>query len=177
AAEEVDQKLLLNQKAFQQAVGVVKSQDDGLEESELSSSSDEEDDGRGYLGSAVEGEGSDDEQADTDEIEEVDDDTELVVHTNRQDKISLEEDEEFEREFSRMMTESMESRKYERKPAMLDVAIPMHPKSIDKAADHIDGSVSFTLLVKKGNKQQTKTIEVPAESALAVNTRSKQEAE
>ncbi|CAG8692468.1 8116_t:CDS:2, partial [Scutellospora calospora] len=154
------------------------SQDDSIEESELSSSSDEEeDDGREDLGSAVEGEGSDDEQADTDELEGVDDDTELVVHTNRQDKVSLEEDEEFEREFSRMMTESMESRKYERKPAMLDVAIPMHPKGVDKAADHIDGSVSFTLLVKKGNKQQTKTIEVPAESALAVNTRTKQEAE
>ncbi|CAG8551824.1 10052_t:CDS:10, partial [Dentiscutata erythropus] len=174
AAEEVDQKLLLNQKA---AGGVAKSQDESLEESELSSSSSEDEDGREYLGSAVEGEGSDEEQADTEEIEGVDDDNELVVHTNRPDKISIEEDEEFEREFSRMMTESMESRKYERKPAMLDVAIPMHPKSVDKAADQIDGSVSFTLLVKKGNKQQTKTIEVPAESALAVNTRSKQEAE
>ncbi|CAG8606881.1 31439_t:CDS:10, partial [Gigaspora margarita] len=180
AAEEVDQKLLLNQKAFQQAGGIAKNQDESLEESELSSSSDEEDDdGHEYLGrgSAVERERSDEEQADTDEIEGVEDDTELVVHTNRQDKVSLEEDEEFEREFSRMMTESMESRKYERKPAMLDVAIPMHPKSVDKAADQIDGSVSFTLLVRKGNKQQTKTIEVPAESALAVNTRSKQEAE
>ena len=75
------------------------------------------------------------------------------------------------------MTESMESRKYERKPAMLDVAIPMNLKGADKASDFLDGSVAFTLLTKKGNKQQMKTMEVPSDSALAVNTRSKQEAE
>ena len=75
------------------------------------------------------------------------------------------------------MTESMESRKYERKPAMLDVAIPMNLKGVDKASDFLDGSVAFTLLTKKGNKQQMKTMEVPSDSALAVNTRSKQEAE
>jgi regulator of nonsense transcripts 2 len=76
-----------------------------------------------------------------------------------------------------MMTESMESRKYERKPAMLDVAIPMNLKGADKATDFLDGSVAFTLLTKKGNKQHMKTMEVPSDSALAVNTRSKQEAE
>lgn len=37
--------------------------------------------------------------------------------------------------------------------------------------------MAFTLLTKKGNKQQTKTMHVPSDSALAVTTRSKQEAE
>ncbi|CAG8467472.1 12964_t:CDS:10 [Funneliformis caledonium] len=175
AAEVVDKMLIENQKALQDARGA---QDDGMEESEMSSTDDDDDyevqddeiDGR--LGDA---EGS--EEAETDEVNEVEGDDELVVHTNRQEKISTEDDEEFEREFSKMMTESMESRKYERKPAMLDVAIPMNLKGGDKASDFLDGSVAFTLLTKKGNKQQMKTMEVPSDSALAVNTLSKQEAE
>ena len=78
---------------------------------------------------------------------------EVVVHTNRPNQ-SVSDEEEFEREFSKMMTESIESRKYERKPAMLDVAIPMHLKrGNDKTLD-TDSSVAFTLLTKKGNKQQ-----------------------
>ncbi|CAG8474585.1 970_t:CDS:10 [Diversispora eburnea] len=160
AAEEVDQKLLLNQKALQDAGGSMKGQDETLDESEVG-----------------EEEGSYDEQVESEEIDKGDEDDELIVHTNRQDKITLKEDEEFEREFSKMMSESMESRKYERKPAILDVAIPMHLKGMDRTTGHVDGSVAFTLLTKKGNKQQMKTMEVPAESALAVNTRTKQEAE
>jgi regulator of nonsense transcripts 2 len=39
------------------------------------------------------------------------------------------------------------------------------------------GSMAFTLLTKKGNRQQTKVMQVPEDSALAVTTRSKQEAE
>ncbi|CAG8543409.1 15191_t:CDS:10, partial [Acaulospora morrowiae] len=149
AAEEVDQKLMLNQKVLHNAGG----------------------------GAKREEEGSDDEQVDSEEIDEGNEEDEIVVHTNRPDKVNSVDDDEFEREFSKMMTESMESRKYERKPAMLDVAIPMHLKGVDRATDHLEGSVSFTLLTKKGNKQQMKTMEVPAESALAVNTRTKQEAE
>lgn len=37
--------------------------------------------------------------------------------------------------------------------------------------------MAFTLLTKKGNRQQIKTMEVPSDSLLAVSTRSKQEAE
>lgn len=37
--------------------------------------------------------------------------------------------------------------------------------------------MAFTLLTKKGNRQQIKTMEVPSDSILAVSTRSKQEAE
>lgn len=39
------------------------------------------------------------------------------------------------------------------------------------------GKMAFTLLTKKGNRQQIKTMEVPSDSILAVSTRSKQEAE
>ncbi|CAG8501990.1 5188_t:CDS:10 [Ambispora leptoticha] len=180
AAEEVDQRLILNQKAVQTSEEVAKNQEEALEESDAASSSSEEDDDefRDEMEREPGEEEEDDEDAETDVLESHDhEEEEVIVHTNRQDKVSTSEDEDFEREFSKMMTESLESRKYERKPAMLDVAIPMHLKGTERSSEFVDGNVSFTLLTKKGNKQQMKTMEVPADSALAVNTRSKQEAE
>ncbi|GBC04197.1 hypothetical protein RclHR1_05560017 [Rhizophagus clarus] len=175
AAEEVDKMLMENHMALQDAQGTSKSQEDGIEESEMSSSDDDDDD-EGQ-DEEIDRERDDveghEEEHETDEINEEEGDDELIVHTNRQEKVPTEDDEEFEREFSKMMTESMESRKYERKPAMLDVAIPMYLKGSDKVSDFLDGNVAFTLLTKKGKK----TMEVPSDSALAVNTRSKQEAE
>ena len=50
----------------------------------------------------------------------------MVILKKKQEQISKEDDEEFEREFSRMMNESMESRKFEKKSAVLDVPIPMN---------------------------------------------------
>lgn len=50
----------------------------------------------------------------------------MVVLRKRQEQISKEEEEEFEREFSRMLSESVESRKFEKKAAVLDVPIPMN---------------------------------------------------
>lgn len=44
----------------------------------------------------------------------------------RQEQQRKEEDEEFEKEFSKMISESIESRKYEKKSTMLDVPIPMN---------------------------------------------------
>ncbi|RIA79977.1 armadillo-type protein [Glomus cerebriforme] len=179
AAAEVDKMLMENHKALQDAQGASLSQEDGVEESEMSSSDDDDDEeGQDEEMDRERGDAErSEEEAETDEVNEEEGEDELIVHTNRQEKVPTEEDEEFEREFSRMMTESMESRKYERKPAMLDVAIPMYLKGADKASDFLDGSVAFTLLTKKGNKQHIKTMEVPSDSALAVNTRSKQEAE
>lgn len=37
--------------------------------------------------------------------------------------------------------------------------------------------VAFTLLTKKGNKQQMKTVGLPSDSALVINTRNQREAE
>ncbi|CAG8561233.1 3829_t:CDS:10, partial [Paraglomus brasilianum] len=179
AAEQVDIKLLQNQKVLQSTEDATKSQEDNAEDSEASSES-EEDDDEDVQEDELERDVIEDEGSDTESVSEVtaegEEEEEVVVHTNRPNQ-SVSDEEEFEREFSKMMTESIESRKYERKPAMLDVAIPMHLKrGNDKTLD-TDSSVAFTLLTKKGNKQQLKTMEVPANSALAVNTRTKQEAE
>src|SRR2546429_4965073 len=86
AAEVVDKMLMENHKALQDARGASKSQEDGIEESEMSSSDDDDDDegqdeemdrGRGDV------EGSEEEATETDEVNGEDGDDELVVHTNR----------------------------------------------------------------------------------------------
>ncbi|CAO3634305.1 unnamed protein product [Cunninghamella blakesleeana] len=159
-----------------------KTQEDGFEDSdayESSSDEDDEDDDIDLL---------DKDDEDVDSAEEsnniVGNDEDDVVVLKRQEQKRKEEDEEFEKEFSKMISESIESRKYEKKSTMLDVPIPMNLRgtqdrrtAAEKNEQSSTGSMAFTLLTKKGNKQQTKTMHVPSDSALAVTTRSKQEAE
>lgn len=54
------------------------------------------------------------------------DDEDDVVVLKRQEQKQKEEDDEFEKEFSRMISDSIESRKYEKKSTVLDVPIPMN---------------------------------------------------
>jgi regulator of nonsense transcripts 2 len=70
------------------------------------------------------------------------------------------EDADFEREFSKMMQESIESKKNERKPVVFDVAVPGRVKLSSSVVSEDFGnsdSVMFTLLTKKGNKQQVRS--------------------
>ncbi|KAI1319719.1 hypothetical protein EDD11_003413 [Mortierella claussenii] len=138
--------------------------DDDNQEDEDDDSDDEED-------------GLDDDEEDH-PMRQTDDEEQAVVLTNQHKPVEA-IDEDFEREYLKMMTESMESRKFERKHLALDVAIPIlrsadrreEPKLVNP--DH----VAFTLLTKKGNKQQLKTVGLPSDSALVINTRNQREAE
>ena len=90
------------------------------------------------------------------------------------------QDEEFEREFGRLMQDSIDSRRRERKPANFDAPVPTKRSA---HTSHDDSQVTFTLLTKKGNKQQVtlsnkvKSLVLPSDSSLAIQTRSNQEAE
>ncbi|KAI0223660.1 mRNA decay protein [Massospora cicadina] len=87
------------------------------------------------------------------------------------------EEEEFEVEYQLMMASALESRRIERKQAVFDVPIPI--KLLDKntlPAEDAD-KVAFTLLTKRGNKQQAKTMAIPSDSNLVINTLNKQRAE
>ncbi|RUP46340.1 nonsense-mediated mRNA decay 2 protein [Jimgerdemannia flammicorona] len=152
ANEAVDRMLLEQLKSVQGADGS-KVQEDGFEESELSetSSDDGDDEERGERGlkDDDEDDGENSEDEDSEGAIEDDDEEDVVVLTNKEERVPDEDDEEFEKEFSRMIAESIEARKFERKAATLDVPIPMH----------LLGG------------------QVPADSALAINTRTKQEAE
>ncbi|KAF9186588.1 hypothetical protein BGZ51_000327 [Haplosporangium sp. Z 767] len=111
-------------------------------------------------------------------MRQMDDEDQAVVLTNQHKPVE-EVDEDFEREYLKMMTESLESRKFERKHLTLDVAIPVL-RSTDRREEPTVSNpdhVAFTLLTKKGNKQQLKTVGLPSDSALVINTRNQREAE
>ncbi|KAF9958268.1 hypothetical protein BGZ65_001564, partial [Modicella reniformis] len=118
------------------------------------------------------------EDEEMDVLRQPDDEEQAVVLTNQHKPVE-EVDEDFEREYLKMMAESMESRKFERKHQTLDVAIPI-VRSADRREEPVLSNpdhVAFTLLTKKGNKQQFKTVGLPSDSALVINTRNQREAE
>lgn len=120
ANEAVDRILLEQLKNVQ---GTDKVPEDRMEESgegSDSSSAEEEEEEANQL--------DDDEEDSQDESENAveGDEEDVVVLKKKQEEISREDEEDFEREFNKMMTDSIESRKFEKKAAMLDVPIPMN---------------------------------------------------
>lgn len=98
----------------------------------------------------------DDESAHDSEFDEA------IVVTRQEEAVDPEEEAEFEREYAKMMAESLESRKFERKP-VFDVPLPVRPKAKDPSANDAAaaevvtpqaGKIAFSLLTKKGNRQQ-----------------------
>lgn len=86
------------------------------------------------------------------------------------------------------MSESAESRKFERKP-VFDVPLPMRRarEAVVNAEDSGNESpaasvmpsntVKFSLLSKRGNRTQTRSIDLPSDSTFAVAMRNKQQAD
>ncbi|KAL4242698.1 Nonsense-mediated mRNA decay protein Nmd2/UPF2 [Abortiporus biennis] len=116
---------------------------------------------------------------------------EAVLLKNAQEVVgpSEEDDAEFAKELAKMVTESStESRKVDKKTALAlwETTVPppgMRKKRTeenDEEEQGVDGASSqsgvmnFTVFTKKGNKQQTRQLAIPAESALAVQTRTAQ---
>ena len=81
--------------------------------------------------------------------------------TREEEEINPEDEAEFEREYAKMMTESLESRKFDRKQ-VVDIAIPVRSKTRENTmlepGESGDGpptgTMAFSLLTKKGNRQQ-----------------------
>ncbi|KAK2730673.1 nonsense-mediated mrna decay factor [Colletotrichum kahawae] len=110
---------------------------------------------------------------------------EAIVVTRQQEQIDPEAEAEFDREYAKMMAESLESRKFERKP-LFDVPLPVRGKNKDASAGGETGeapapvpssTMAFSLLTKKGNRQQTRTVELPSDSTFAVAMKNQQQAE
>ncbi|KAL1305320.1 hypothetical protein AAFC00_002222 [Neodothiora populina] len=118
------------------------------------------------------------------------DEEEQIVVTRAEDQRDPEADAEFDRELARMMADSVESRKFDRKP-IFDVPLPMRrgrdvpsfsteeapPQERTEVAPTGPGTMKFALLSKKGNRQQTRAIDLPSDSTFAVAMRNQQEAE
>ncbi|EFX05482.1 nonsense-mediated mRNA decay factor [Grosmannia clavigera kw1407] len=197
--EEALKAFQLARAQDQKTTGVEKviDQDDGAA-SDDESSEDENENGDD-LGVA-EAEGDEDassadedgeDDADQRESDHSESEDEEIVVTREEELVDPEEEAEFEREYARIMAESLESRKFDRKP-MFDVALPVRAKARETNMTPVDSgdggdaeqqtpsgtpTMSFSLLTKRGNRQQTRTLELPSDSDFAVAMRSQQQAE
>lgn len=104
---------------------------------------------------------AEEEAADEADSESSDEEEEERIVVNRlEDQRDPEIDADFDREFAKMMAESLESRKAERKP-MFDVALPMRKgrdvltseETDDSHTSNGPGMMKFALLSKRGIKQ------------------------
>ncbi|KAF9895010.1 hypothetical protein FE257_004634 [Aspergillus nanangensis] len=119
-----------------------------------------------------------------------DSEEEQIFVTRQEEERDPEVEAEFDREFEKMMAESMESRRFERK-GIFDIPLPMRRSAREGAAgegavsenavpDNIPApptTMAFSLMTKKGNKQQTRTIDLPSDSTFAIAMRSQQQAD
>jgi regulator of nonsense transcripts 2 len=86
-----------------------------------------------------------------------------IVVTRQKEEHDPEAEAEFDRELAKLMAESIDSRKFDRKQ-MFDVPLPMRraPREAGNAADDSPNegtatppnTMAFSLMTKKGNRQQ-----------------------
>ncbi|EME86749.1 uncharacterized protein MYCFIDRAFT_202634 [Pseudocercospora fijiensis CIRAD86] len=131
-------------------------------------------------------------QGDDDEVRANEsDEEEHIVVTRPEDQRDPEADADFDRELAKLMAESVDSRKFERK-TMFDVPLPMRRSVRDATTTAAEdsggegqapaptngvGTMKFALLSKKGNRQQTRSIDLPSDSSFAVAMRTQQQNE
>ncbi|KAK6525938.1 hypothetical protein TWF281_010981 [Arthrobotrys megalospora] len=139
----------------------------------------------------------DESDSEDDSSESGDMDDEGLVYSRPQEYRDPEAEADFDREFAKLMAESLESRKFERKtvfdvplPIKKSIVIPTAPPTgvitmsmLEEEEEEVPlppqrpGIMTFSLLTKRGNKQQTREIELPSDSTFAVAMKSKQEQE
>ncbi|KAF7944881.1 uncharacterized protein EAE97_005514 [Botrytis byssoidea] len=190
--EEASRAFQLAMAQDQKTAGIEKAAEP--EEPDSEASSDEGDAG------IPEGDG-DDVSLDSEEETEIDANTDNLTSptgneseeenfkvTRQEEEIDPEDEADFEREYAKMMAESLDSRKFERK-ATFDVPLPMRrkdrevanpselPKETTSANGPSSGTMAFSLLTKRGNRQQTRTVALPSDSNFAIAMKSQQAAE
>jgi regulator of nonsense transcripts 2 len=84
------------------------------------------------------------------------------IFVARQEERDPETEAEFDRAFEKMLTESLESRRFERK-AMFDVPLPIRKSGRDVTTPdnnlgdgYTSNTMAFSLMTKRGNKQQVR---------------------
>ena len=98
--------------------------------------------------------------------------------TRQEEQVDPEDEADFEREYAKMMAESLESRKHERK-ATFDVPLPIRRKDANAASEPVAeesinrnatpaGTMAFSLLTKRGNRQQVRKLLGPVPFGLLI---------
>ncbi|KPV73840.1 uncharacterized protein RHOBADRAFT_54435 [Rhodotorula graminis WP1] len=137
-------------------------------------------DEEGEDGSETEGD-SEDDTTDGDELADPtafdDEDAQGAERGRDPHAMTQDEEDDFARELAKMMVSSSEQR--ERKPVALDVGIPLIRRQraeerpveeLDAAAQEEQRGMQFTLLTKRGNKQQALAMEIPRDSSIAMSS-------
>ncbi|KAL7949828.1 armadillo-type protein [Trichoderma barbatum] len=140
----------------------------------------------------VEGDGDGDDESASEEEEEAEDGDndsthesdydEAIIVTRQEEVVDPEDEADFEREYAKMMSESLESRKFERKQ-LFDVPLPVRSRnrepsmSTGSGETGQSGTMAFSLMTKRGNRQQTRTVELPSDSTFAIAMKTQQQAE
>jgi regulator of nonsense transcripts 2 len=101
-------------------------------------------------------------------------DEERIYVTRQEEELDPEAEADFDQAFEKMMAESLDSRKFERK-ALFDVPLPMRrgqretgiiPEDVTESdAQTPPNTMSFALMTKKGNRQQVRPHREPFEAA------------
>ncbi|OJJ41805.1 hypothetical protein ASPWEDRAFT_287200 [Aspergillus wentii DTO 134E9] len=151
----------------------------------------------------------DEEQESSDEVDvsgpnaeqngDSDSEDEQIFVTRQEEERDPQAEAEFDREFEKMMAESVDSRRFERK-AVFDIPLPMkrtgrdalssetapegsqpqpqpEPQPVPQSHPQQPNTMAFSLMTKKGNKQQTRTIDLPSDSGFAIAMKSQQQAD
>ncbi|KAL7933816.1 armadillo-type protein [Trichoderma chlorosporum] len=140
----------------------------------------------------VEADGDGDDESASEEEEEAEDGDsgsthesefdEAIIVTRQEEVVDPEDEAEFEREYAKMMSESLESRKFERKQ-LFDVPLPVRSRNREQSMPTgsgetgQSGTMAFSLMTKRGNRQQTRTVELPSDSTFAIAMKTQQQAE
>lgn len=92
------------------------------------------------------------------------DEEEHIIVTRPEDVIDPEEEAEFEREFAKMMSESVESRRADKRP-INEISLPNRRGNQEAGADGVEKgdapTAKFSLLSKKGNRPQVCSMRNP----------------
>ncbi|QSS57182.1 nonsense-mediated mRNA decay protein [Histoplasma capsulatum var. duboisii H88] len=159
--------------------GESSSSDDGFEDDAIPDADEDKDDVNSSSDEVEETVRGPDQDHDSESEEE------QIFVTRQEEQLDPEAEAEFDREFEKMMAESLQSRKFERK-AMFDVPLPMrrtphNPSSgaeeNGESSQHTPNTMAFSLMTKRGNRQQTRTIDLPSDSSFAVAMKTQQQAE
>ncbi|WWC90992.1 uncharacterized protein L201_005931 [Kwoniella dendrophila CBS 6074] len=134
-------------------------------------------------------------EAENDDEEE---DNVVLIKSKQDEHKNTEMDEEaqseFDREFAKLLADTTDSRRDQRKnaPPVFDTAVPLFRKkqeetqqsqsnksvngktSNNQSKDNNEGKMQFMLLSKKGNRQQIRSLDIPIDSTIAMNSRSNQ---
>lgn len=129
----------------------------------------------------------DDEDSDIDSTDDEDSDATVCSDKTPEEpvrrKIDDPEDFEFLESFDKMVSDNIQERTKESTRPQTEISIPFHLKKYSKKtyvqlqSTHEDNSVNFILMLKKGNKQTFKNLQVPIDSELASNLKNQEMAE